>query len=486
MKVRTRLFSIVMIMILIVGCMSASSFAASPSTGKVYVKVTQDYGQAQKLLSQINKQRTKRGLKKLKLDKSLTNAAVQRAAEVSLVIPTSSPHKRPDGRYAKTVHKLAARENCAEGYFAGPSAVTKVWMNSKPHKATILLKSARSCGIAYVNVPGDEYENGYYVLIVSNSKAKSVQKSKKKVTSTKTIKMQSKYLKKKYFGQELVGNTTLYPGDTAKIVTTYCGPKTIEFSLPVIATKSFTWTSSNKNVATVSSSGKVTAVGPGTATIKAKLKNGPSITLSKKITVKEKPAPAEKPTPEGTFNIFSDYLSSCDLYWECGYDDRDYYAYVINSGAFVDNSYEDPETGEVVEKLLERHMSLLEAPEDQVGSELAFLNRYIYYEDEEVDEQADSFVIFTNNGSKLEDNVTLVHEKRDGEGNCIYRLEATAPRDVIIVSDIDWEVVSNPDEAAIDYELIERQFLRMYSDSFRLYLKFGVTPQSLGASFKSE
>jgi uncharacterized membrane protein YkoI len=141
--------------------------------GAVYVDVTQDYGNAQVILALVNQQRAKKHLKKLNLDQSLTNAAVQRAAEISMVIPTSSPHRRPDGRLAKTVNKKAARENCAEGNFQGPAHVVDVWMHSKPHKATIMLKGAKSAGIAYVSNPADR-SVGYYVLIVSKKKAKKI------------------------------------------------------------------------------------------------------------------------------------------------------------------------------------------------------------------------------------------------------------------------------------------------------------------------
>lgn len=283
MKIKTRIISVMMIMVMIIGGMSFGSYAASPSKGTVYITVTQDYGNAQKVLTKINKQRSKRGLKKLKLDKSLTKAAVQRAAEITMVIPDTSPHKRPDGRYARTVHKLAARENCAEGYFEGPSDVVSCWMHSPPHKATILLKSARSVGIAYVSNAFDE-DCGYYVMIVSNSSARKIEKSKSKVKYTKKVVALSKYLKKKYFYKETY-DTTMYTGDTRKFLISYFGPKTMDWTAPLINPKSFKWTSSDTSVATVDSKGKITAVGPGTVTIKAKLKKGPSITISQKYTV---------------------------------------------------------------------------------------------------------------------------------------------------------------------------------------------------------
>ncbi len=62
MKIRTRIISVVMIVMMIVGGMSFGSFAATASKGTVYVTVTQDNAKAQNLLTQINKQRSKRRL----------------------------------------------------------------------------------------------------------------------------------------------------------------------------------------------------------------------------------------------------------------------------------------------------------------------------------------------------------------------------------------------------------------------------------------
>lgn len=284
MKFKARIISVMMIMMMLISSMSFSSYAAAKK-GAVYVDVTQDYGNAQVILALVNQQRAKKHLKKLKLDQSLTNAAVQRAAEISMVIPTSSPHRRPDGRLAKTVNKKAARENCAEGNFQGPAHVVDVWMHSKPHKATIMLKGAKSAGIAYVSNPADR-SVGYYVLIVSKKKAKKVERSVAQVPMTKTVVAKSNYLHNNYFFLG-GGSQNLVPGSTVSAKAYYAGPKTIPFTAPEINPASFTWTSSNNGVAVVSPAGQVTAVGLGTVTINAVLNSYPSIILSRSYTVTE-------------------------------------------------------------------------------------------------------------------------------------------------------------------------------------------------------
>lgn len=468
MKVKTRIISVLMIMMMVFTGMSFSSYAATPTKGTVYVSVTQDNAKAQKILTQVNKQRAKRGLRKITLDKGLTTAAVQRAAEISMVIPTTSPHRRPDGRYAKTVHSRATRENCAEGYFTGPLAVVNTWMNSKGHKATILLKSARSCGIAYVNNPADE-ETGYYVLIMSNSKAKTKLTSTKKVTSTKTVVALAKYLKAGYFFPE-AGRTKIGPSDTTTIKTYYAGPKTLDFTAPLIQAKSFTWTSSNKNVATVSTTGKVTAIAPGTVTIKAKLKKGPSIVKSIKLTVT---------TPEENFDKLTNYVISKGYLYEEGEGYEPGSAYLASYYGYKMMNEEDQETGEEV---FDHNGSYVVVQEDRQGEELAFLTSYDHVVGDVVKNMERTFMIVSMKDGKIDDTLTFIHDFVDEDYNCLFKLKATAPRDAVDIYNLQWEVVENNSGAEIDDELISDQLYDIFfSDTFYyLYNRTGVKLKHLG------
>jgi uncharacterized protein YjdB len=73
--------------------------------------------------------------------------------------------------------------------------------------------------------------------------------------------------------------------------------KGAKLTVPVVAyssngkTAKLTWTSSNKKVATVSASGKVTAKKTGTVKITAKAENGKLVTMTVKVVAK-----AKKPT----------------------------------------------------------------------------------------------------------------------------------------------------------------------------------------------
>lgn len=125
---------------------------------------------------------------------------------------------------------------------------TLTWSISDKYVATISqdgLLTGKSAGAADLKVKAD---NGVYAMlrvVVSEPKPTSVSVSPSSVTLTEG---QSRYL-----------TATVYPSNASQLVT---------------------WTSSNANIASISSSGKVTAVNAGTAIITAKTSNGKSTTCT--------------------------------------------------------------------------------------------------------------------------------------------------------------------------------------------------------------
>lgn len=125
---------------------------------------------------------------------------------------------------------------------------TLTWSISDKYVATISqdgLLTGKSAGAADLKVKAD---NGVYAMlrvVVSEPKPTSVSVYPSSVTLTEG---QSRYL-----------TATVYPSN---------------------ASQSVTWTSSNANIASVSSSGKVTAVNAGTAIITAKTSSGKSATCT--------------------------------------------------------------------------------------------------------------------------------------------------------------------------------------------------------------
>ena len=289
MHKRNRLLSIVMVLILLLGSTTFSSFAASGPSIKV--STYQDNAQAKEVLRLINKERTKRGLKKLKLDKQLTNSAITRAAEISIYIPATSPHKRPNGKLAKGINKRIIYECCAESY-ESPSAVVKGWMSSPPHRKGILLKNAKTVGIGCVTTDGVDT---FWTLEFSNTKLKSKLTSSKKVHSNRKVTTLSKYLNKSYLSLKTTSSVANYEKDDEEdpeiilgTSITFCPYYSSDWNYQMnsrLASSDFTWSSGNTSVATVDSKGVITAKGKGTAKITATMKHSPGYKITQWITV---------------------------------------------------------------------------------------------------------------------------------------------------------------------------------------------------------
>lgn len=284
MNKKHRILSVFIIVCLLISCSAVSSFAES---GKyVKLKATQNYGDAQKVLKLINKQRSKRGLRKLKLDKGLTKSAAQRAAELTVYIPETSPHRRPNGRLTKSINGKIIYECCAEGYET-PGSVVSGWMSSPPHKRGILLSSAKSVGIGCITTGSGEK---YWTLELSSSNASKKEKRKKALSSTYKVSSKAEYLKKKNFSISLLDQSaydpyslpTVYVGESSKVAVYFTNK--FGFNTPLKGS-CFTWRSSNPSVVAIDKNGKITPKKAGTVTITAKMKGSMNYTFKTKFYV---------------------------------------------------------------------------------------------------------------------------------------------------------------------------------------------------------
>ena len=135
-----------------------------------------NYDYAKEVLSKVNEERTKAGLNSLTIDKELTEAAMQRAAEITKVFD----HVRPNGTTCFTVSDKAMGENIAAWQW-DPTAVMKSWMNSTGHRGNILNTRWKSIGIGCF-----KFNNNYYwVQLFSpyDSSSTSVDSGSKNVTA---------------------------------------------------------------------------------------------------------------------------------------------------------------------------------------------------------------------------------------------------------------------------------------------------------------
>lgn len=259
---------------------------AKSSTGTVYVTAEQEYSNARGVLNEINKRRKKKGLAKLKLDKGLTASAMRRAAELSIYVPMSSPHRRPNGKLGSAINSKSIYEICLEGGSSEPDSVVDAWMNSASHKKGILLGNAKSAGVGCVYVG-----SVYYVCVeFSSSPASSIEKRRSYKNKTYKIEVLKKYLKKKYFNMKFLGNinessSILVGGKMEKCVYYRGSGVNAELGYIPLNGKSFTWKSGDTGVATVSKTGVIKGKTSGTVTITAVLKGMSGVKCTMKIKV---------------------------------------------------------------------------------------------------------------------------------------------------------------------------------------------------------
>lgn len=110
----------------------------------------------QEVVDRVNKARTKKGLKKLKLNIKLCEAAMKRSEELT----ERFDHLRPDGSSCFTVFgefgfevNSYKGENIAYGY-VNPEKVMEDWMSSQGHRDNILSKDFEEIGVGVINKDG--------------------------------------------------------------------------------------------------------------------------------------------------------------------------------------------------------------------------------------------------------------------------------------------------------------------------------------------
>ncbi len=108
----------------------------------------------QQVINLCNEQRAKAGLQPLVYDRTLTNAAMMRSAEMRA--NNYFEHARPDGRSCFTVFDeygvnwTSVGENIALNQ-RSPKQVVDAWMNSPGHRANIMKPGYRRIGVGFDN-----------------------------------------------------------------------------------------------------------------------------------------------------------------------------------------------------------------------------------------------------------------------------------------------------------------------------------------------
>lgn len=145
---------------------TAAPEPAAPSGGygqRAQMQWEKDF--ANEVFELTNKIREENGLSPFGKMTDVTEIAVTRAWEISVAY--NSDHTRPNGSTCYTAfdeHKLyygVFGENIAAGQ-GTPQEVVDAWMNSPPHRASILDPAFTIMGVGFYYVEGGDLDAGYY------------------------------------------------------------------------------------------------------------------------------------------------------------------------------------------------------------------------------------------------------------------------------------------------------------------------------------
>lgn len=264
----------------------------------IKVNGTQKYTDAYKVFDLVNEERKKERLSELKLDKNLTDIAMQRAYEISVYYA----HRRPEvyrgfalgnpghdsqifvedtlyrmGLYGKITFN---GENIAKGYLTSED-VMDGWMSSKSHKSNIL-GNYTTMGVGAVKT-----EYGYFWVQIFGNDTYTPEETRADKEETRYIPVSmGGYINANGPDQGISislnsNKNRLNVGDTDKIKIT--SKFSYSNDITYIDPSSFNWSSSNDKVLTVDENGNVKAISAGTANLILTLSDGD--TISYEVTV---------------------------------------------------------------------------------------------------------------------------------------------------------------------------------------------------------
>lgn len=165
----------------------------------LYVEGISMYDVAYKVLDLVNAERESNGLNPLEMDQDLLDAAMQRAAECSVLYDKG--HLRPTGAQCITVHDKVFGENIAVTYMRGiqgrytadqlAERVMNGWMNSAGHRANILREGYTTLGVGIFSV-----DNGYFYSqeFGFNSEVNPVSREEYQIDSVYSIEASEDYI----------------------------------------------------------------------------------------------------------------------------------------------------------------------------------------------------------------------------------------------------------------------------------------------------
>lgn len=259
--------------------------ATDISTQNISITGKREYSKAFEVLKMVNEEREAANkasgkvageegyLVPLKMDASLLEAAMVRAAETAVCFS----HTRPDGTSCFTINDKMMGENIALGQTSAYQVMTS-WMNSQGHKDNILKNYWSSIGI------GCFYQEGVYfwTQCFGMEDIKENCSKPKDGNKTQTLAIATE----KFKGLAILGDNNEYSYNFSVVLDKSeieagktCSAKlyVINAGYPYVATpidnNNIKWSSESTKKAKVDSKGKVTGVGKGSTSIIAKIGN---------------------------------------------------------------------------------------------------------------------------------------------------------------------------------------------------------------------
>ena len=267
-----KIISIILSTTLILSIFSFAQFnvyaASNSQTVSVKVKINVNHDYENECLKIVNKERKKKGLKALVMDKNLYNIAHQRAAEIAVMYytPEGKAHHRPDGKHYSSIKGIHGENS---GYTWGeetPERFMKGIMASKGHNYKIIGKEYKGIGIACVYAGGTQY----WIQVFTKNKPQKSYSSKGKKRITKSVN-----ILKKYFTDEEIGINVICVDNIKKqYIYTSIGDGV------QVAPECVSYTYTNKNNVTLSEKGLLSFKNTGSTKITAKIKNLPKKTAT--------------------------------------------------------------------------------------------------------------------------------------------------------------------------------------------------------------
>lgn len=156
MNVYKKIISVILTFAIAISMMMAIPVVSAETTNRgatIEITATCFYEGAFEIVRLVNEVRASVGLGPLKMNPQMMEAAMQRAAELSVYYS----HTRPDGSPCFTVNENMFGENIAMGYGGSPAAVMNGWVNSPGHYANIVSENYDSMGAGVVVHNGDCY-----------------------------------------------------------------------------------------------------------------------------------------------------------------------------------------------------------------------------------------------------------------------------------------------------------------------------------------